>query len=155
MSGSPNTKEAIRAKNGVGRPPVMKRLGPYSRAIDRGVLGSAVDGRSKEGRFLRRYEAMLVEHVGGNPTIAQRELITRAARLALHLELMDEETLTDPGHHFTQHGHNFYVSWSNALARVLARLPAGEPAKFDPFEYLLRLNAAEAESIRLANEAAE
>jgi hypothetical protein len=67
-------------------------IGPYSRTIDRGAIGGLIGGRSREGRFLRRYEAMLTEHVGGNPSIVQRALISRAARLALHLELMDERS---------------------------------------------------------------
>jgi len=96
-------------------------LGPYSRVIDRGAVGGLIDGRSREGRFLRRYEQMLVEHCGGDPSIVQRALISRAARLALHLELMDERSLAG-NHEFTVHDHNHYVSWSNALARLLARL---------------------------------
>jgi hypothetical protein len=28
------------------------KFGPYSRAIDRGAIGGAIDGRSREGRFL-------------------------------------------------------------------------------------------------------
>jgi hypothetical protein len=95
------------------------RFGPYSRAIDRGAIG-ALNGRSREGRFVRHYESMLVEHCGGNPSITQRALISRAARLALHLELMDERALA--GKPFVEHDHNYCVSWSNSLARMLARL---------------------------------
>jgi hypothetical protein len=65
-------------------------MGPYSRAIDRGGLGGLISGRSREGRFLRTYEAMLTEHIGGRPSVVQRAMICRAARMALHLELMDE-----------------------------------------------------------------
>lgn len=105
------------------------RLGPYSRLIDRGAVGGAIDGRSREGRFLRAYEKALVVHVGGNPSLVQRALICRAARLALHLELLDEKTLVE-GFTFTKHDCYFYVSWSNALGRLLARLgldPATSP----------------------------
>src|SRR5690348_15280845 len=87
--------------------------GPYSRVIDRGAVGGLIDGRSREGRFLRQYEAMLTEHCGGAPSIVQRALISRAARLALHLELMDERSLAG-GHVFTTHDHQHYVAWSNA-----------------------------------------
>jgi hypothetical protein len=38
-------------------------IGPYSKLIDRGALGGAIDGRSREGRFLRAYERQLVEHL--------------------------------------------------------------------------------------------
>ena len=44
-----------------------------------------------------------------------------AARLALHLELMDERSLAG-GTAFTTHDHHFYVAWSNPLARLLSRL---------------------------------
>src|SRR5271168_3686027 len=80
----------LAAGTGTNRPGIN---GPYSRAIDRGAVGGLIDGRSREGRFLRAYERMLVEHCGGNPSIVQRALISRAARLALHLELMDERSL--------------------------------------------------------------
>jgi hypothetical protein len=72
-----------------------RRLGPHSKLLERGSL----DGRSREGRFLRHCEAELAKHVGGKPSIAQRLLISRLARVALRLELFDEKiaagTLTD------------------------------------------------------------
>ena len=113
-------------------------FGPYSRAIDRGGLGWAISGRSREGRFITAYEAMLIEHVGGAPTIVQRALISRAARLALHLELMDEKSLAD-GRAFTIHDHHYYLSWSNGLARLLGRIgiqaaAAPPPSLRDYFE---------------------
>jgi hypothetical protein len=64
---------------------------------------------------------MLIEHVGGTPSVVQRQLITRAARLACHLELWDEQTLLHGGA-FTATGHNHYIAWHNALSRTLARL---------------------------------
>jgi hypothetical protein len=103
-----------------------KLLGPYSRAIDRGAVGGLIDGRSREGRFLRSYERALLEHLGREPSITQRCLIQRAARLALHLELMDERSLAGD-HVFTVHDHHHYVSWSNSLARMLARLGLEQP----------------------------
>jgi hypothetical protein len=112
---------AARARNGNGLAAGKGGLGPYSRAIDRGAVGGAIDGRSREGRFLRQYEKQLLDHVGNNPSVTQRCLIQRAARLALHLELMDERSLAGD-HVFTTHDHLHYVSWSNALARHLARL---------------------------------
>jgi hypothetical protein len=67
------------------------RLGPYSRTLHRGAIGHSVDGRSREGRFLRAFEAQLAQHVGGKPSTAQRILISRLARTALRLELFDEK----------------------------------------------------------------
>ena len=117
---------AARRRNGAGLPAGRGGLGVYSRAIDRGAVGGVIDGRSREGRFLRRYEKQLLEHVGNNPSVTQRCLIQRAARLALHLELMDERSLAGD-HVFTTHDHLHYVSWSNSLARHLGRLGL-EPA---------------------------
>ena len=97
------------------------RLGAYSRVIDRGVIGDHIDGRSREGRFLRSYEAMLREHVGGKPSVVKRQLIQRAARVALHLELLDEKSFAG-GHALTMHDARFYIAWSNSLARLLSRL---------------------------------
>jgi hypothetical protein len=109
----------------------MGRLGPYSRAIDRGAVGSLLDARSREGRFLRRYEKNLYDHVGGNPTIVERALISRASRVALHLELMDERSLAE-GTVLGLHDHQHYVAWSNSLARILGRLGLkGAPLKTD------------------------
>ena len=121
--------DAARPLIGSGTVANRPQLGPYSRVIDRGAVGGLIDGRSREGRFLRAYERSLTEHVGGAPSIVQRALISRAARLALHLELMDERSLAG-NHEFTVHDHNHYVSWSNALGRLLARLglqPAAAP----------------------------
>ena len=116
----------------------QRRLGPFSRSIDRGAIG-AIDGRSREGRFLRAYAAMLVEHCGGHPSIVQRALISRAARLALHLELMDERALAE-NRGFGPTDHHFYIAWSNSLGRLLAKLglnPAPQ-APQDPMERLRR-----------------
>ena len=67
------------------------KVGPYSAAFTRGSVGDTIDGRSREGRFLRRVEAELVAGVGGEPTFAQSLLIRRAARSMLQLELLDEK----------------------------------------------------------------
>ena len=100
--------------------PNHHRLGPYSRAIDRGSVGWSVDGRSREGRFLIAYEAMLIDHVGGSPSRVQRELVRRCARLALHLELQDEKLMA--GEPPTDHTARQYLAWNNALVRTIARL---------------------------------
>jgi hypothetical protein len=98
----------------------MPRLGPSSRAIDRGSVGWSIDGRSREGRFLRAYERMLAEHCGGKPSRVQRELIRRCARLALHLELQDERSMLagEMGDGMSRR----YLAWSNALSRSLRLL---------------------------------
>ena len=86
-----------------------KRLGAHSRAIDRGAIGQAIRGTSSEGRFIRTYERLLTEHIGGQPSIAQRLMITRCARIALHLEKLDEAVFK-AGHALTQHDFQHYCA---------------------------------------------
>jgi hypothetical protein len=102
-----------------------KRVGPYSR---QGAL-AMLDGRSKEAMFMRRVRAELTAHVGGKPSAVERQLIERAVRLSLALELMDER-LTH-GAAFGAHDHNSYLAWSNSLGRTLRLLglkPTPKPA---------------------------
>lgn len=101
-----------------------KRLGPYSRGLHRAAIGQIVDGRSREGRFLRAYEAMLVQHLGGAPNGVQRQLIARAARLALYVEIMDERSLAAGG--MSDRDSASYLAWSNSLRRTLLALGVNE-----------------------------
>jgi hypothetical protein len=126
MQVEPTNSTPDRLRVGSSSSASRRRLGPYSRLIDRGAVGGLIDGRSREGRFLRSYERALLDHLGHEPSVTQRCLIQRAARLALHLELMDERSLAGD-HVFTVHDHNHYVSWSNSLARMLARLGLEQP----------------------------
>jgi hypothetical protein len=57
----------------------------------------------------------------------QRQMIERAVRLSLQLELMDER-LTH-GVTFKTRDHNHYLAWSNALTRTLARLDLDKAAQ--------------------------
>jgi hypothetical protein len=50
---------------------------------------AALDGRSREGRFLRQAERELLDQIGGEPGFAQRALVRRAARLMLAAEKVD------------------------------------------------------------------
>ena len=49
------------------------RVRPYSRIFERGAVGSIneLDGRTREARLMRKLEAELLAHLGGNPTIVQ------------------------------------------------------------------------------------
>jgi hypothetical protein len=95
------------------------RLGPHSRTFNRGAIGHSIDGRSREGRFLRAFEAQLSEHIGGKPSIAERMLISRLARIALRLEMFDEKlsagTLTD-------HDGRIYGALHNSFRLMLREL---------------------------------
>ena len=106
----------------------MRRIGPYSR---RGVLDK-LDRRSAEYRFLRAARAELAEHVGGNPSAAQRALIERAAWLRLHIRLMDNRTAE--GRELTELDSRTYLAWVNSLRMMMAQLgpavplPSAKPA---------------------------
>jgi hypothetical protein len=95
--------------------------GTHSRAIDRGGLGWAISGRSREGRFITQYEDMLLRHLGRPPSIVERLLIQRAARVSLHLELMDHRAIAE-GVVFSTSDNARYCAWSNGLARLLCKL---------------------------------
>jgi hypothetical protein len=102
------------------------RVGPHSRPI-RLVK---IDLRTREGAFLHDYECMLIEHLGGNPTITQLALINRTARLALHLELLDQKAL-NKRRALTPTDCHFYGVWANSLSRHLQKLgfkPVKPPA---------------------------
>jgi hypothetical protein len=99
--------------------PIPTRLGPHCRALRRGVIGDAIDGRSREGKFLRKCEAELVAQVGGHPSFAQRLLIRRIARAMLKLELFDAKM---SGGNWTDHDARTYGGLSNALRLMLREL---------------------------------
>lgn len=67
-----------------------KRVGPYSRWLRRGAANKLNAG-TPEARFMRAIEVQFAEHLGGEPTIAQRMLISRLARIALRIELFEQK----------------------------------------------------------------
>jgi hypothetical protein len=105
-------------------PSTFAALGPHSRALARGVIGDAIDGRSREGKFLRKCEAELVAQVGGEPSFAQRLLIRRIARVMLKLELFDAKMAGD---NWTDHDARTYGGLSNSL-RLMLREVGGKAA---------------------------
>jgi hypothetical protein len=68
-----------------------RRIGPHSRLFARG--SSAIDGRSREGRYLAAVRAQLVAHLGGSPSAPQRMIVDRLAVVALRLALFDEKII--------------------------------------------------------------
>jgi hypothetical protein len=110
-----------------------RKVTPHSRLLRRGC----VDGRSREGRFLRAVRSELAEMVGGEPTPAQRAIIDRVAWLRLHVTLLDEKV--GSGAILSDHDVRHYLSYTNAIVRAMARLGAkakGHVAKPDPHAYL-------------------
>lgn len=64
---------------------VHPRVGPYSK---QGAV-ALLDGRSREAQYMKRKRAELTAYIG-SPNAVQRQMIERAVRLSLQLELMDE-----------------------------------------------------------------
>jgi hypothetical protein len=108
-------------------PRVKSRFSAYSHD---GAF-SRIDGRCREARFLRARRTELIGYLGGNVNPVQRQLIERAVRLMLHLELLDERLTRESG--FNGHDHVQYLAWSNGVVRTLARLGIREPARTKRF----------------------
>jgi hypothetical protein len=79
-----------------------------------------VDGRTREGRYIREYQEMLADHHGGPPTVSQAELIRRASRTALRLELLDARMLA--GELSKDQASREYVALNTGLIRILREL---------------------------------
>ena len=94
---------------------VKARAGPYSKS---GAI-SLLDARSREAQFMRRVRAELIAHCGGRPNPVQRQLVERAVRLSLALELLDERMMHEG---IETGGYNHYIAMSNALSRTLAKI---------------------------------
>jgi hypothetical protein len=69
--------------------PKIPNRGPYCRALTAGALGG-YDGRSREGKFLRRIEAELLAQIP-DYGFAQQLLVRRIARASLQVERLDEK----------------------------------------------------------------
>ena len=76
------------------------RFGPYSRALQRGALGDAIDGRSREGKFLRRTELELLGQLGREASPSASGFSSAgSARATLQLEFFDQKLAS--GNEFT------------------------------------------------------
>jgi hypothetical protein len=102
-----------------------QRLGPYSRRFQRGVIADLFDGRSAEGRFVRRLEAELIAHVGGAPTITQRLLIDRLIKIRLQLDLLDAKLVRSK---WTAHDSRTHGGLCNAFRLTAQALGLQPPA---------------------------
>jgi hypothetical protein len=100
--------------------PKMRRLGPYSKALTRGAIGDRVDGRSREGRFLRDAETQLLDQIGSEPSFSQRLLVRRIAKMMLLAEKLDEK-LTGGGE-WTSHDARTFGGLNGALRVALKDL---------------------------------
>ena len=107
-------------------------LGPYSRALRRGVVADSLDGRSAEGRYLRDLQAQLIAHCGGESglSVTKRLLIDQAIKIVVQRDLLGKKLATN---NWTGHDSRTYGALLNALRltlrelgleRVAARTPA-------------------------------
>ncbi len=94
---------------------IRGRIGPYSRAL----AGGYVDGRTREGRFIKRMTGELNRHVGGEPSVAERALIGRIVRTVLTLGLLDERLAAGAA---TDHDARTFGGLQSALRAMLKQI---------------------------------
>lgn len=105
-----------------------RTMHPYARVLDRHDFGSLdrLDRRTHAGRVVRDLTAALVQHLGGNPTIAQKLLIERIVKMKLQLDGLGDKLETGE---WTAHDTRTYVGLSNAYNRALRELDRMKPGK--------------------------
>jgi hypothetical protein len=118
-------------------PQPRTKLGPYSRTLRRGAIGTTIDGRSTIGRFCRDLEAQLIAHCGGSPSITQKLLIDRAIKVTVQLDRLDAKMLTEG---WTDHDSRTHGGLINRQRLILRELgpPAASPADLLDQQELLR-----------------
>lgn len=107
----------------------IRPLGPHSKSLSRGAVGDTIDGRSREGRFLRQAEAELVAQLGREASFGERLLIRRIARAMLQLEKFDEKL--SAGGDFTSHDARAFSALGNQIRLGLRDLGL-KPVKAAP-----------------------
>ena len=80
--------------------------------LERGALGDTLDGRSREGRFLRAIEGGARRGRRASLTIEERLLLRRVAKMLLQAELLDEKLARGE---FTPHDVRVYGALNNAI----------------------------------------
>jgi len=122
---------------------------PHSRILTRGAIGSLrkLDGRSPEGRLVRRLEGELLAHLGHEPSVAERLLVDQIVKLRLLLDALGERMMEGT---FTDLDRRCFGSAHNALRLALREIglkpaPSGNrPADLET--YLASLRAADGEA---------
>jgi hypothetical protein len=84
------------------------------------TFGVHVDGRSRAAMAMRRFHADLVAHVGGNPSVAQRALITSLCQVRLRLLALDQSFATKG--HMTETESKHYRGWTQTFHSGLREL---------------------------------
>jgi hypothetical protein len=78
-----------------------------------------LDGRSREGRFLRAIEGELIGRRRASLTIEERLMLRRVAKMLLQAELLDEKLARGE---FTPHDVRVYGALNNAIRLGLREL---------------------------------
>lgn len=96
-----------------------------------------VDLRSKLGRSSKQFRESLMAHVGNAPSATEAALIDLACQLDLRLQVLNAKFLDSDGE-FSGFDSKLYLSWSNSLARLLAKLSlkGRQPARQTLSDYL-------------------
>ena len=112
------------------------KIGAYSRRLDRGVLGIAIDGRSETGRFARALEGEFMRFLGHEPNIVDRLRIDMLVKLRVRLDLLTQKL--DSGK-WTAHDQRTYGGLHSAFRLLLRELKPGPAAPVETLEsYLAR-----------------
>ena len=90
-----------------------------------------LDGRTREARALQATIDELTEHVGGNPSATQTRQIDRAARLELHMKMMDARADQNGGA-LSDRDARQYLAWNNSFRLILRDLGLERQAKAPP-----------------------
>jgi hypothetical protein len=120
-----------------------RRLGPYSKKLDRGPVGWAIDGRSFEGRFIRAMQTELLAALNGEATIFERLLVDQAIRLKMRFDGLTEklDAAGTSAATWTDHdvrtlsaiGNQYRLVLRELRLRPKARASRGRPATLDAF----------------------
>ena len=80
-----------------------------------------VDGRTREGKFLARYQAQLLSDlgVGDDPSIQQATIARTAAFKALRIFMAEQHMLAHSGD-LPERLNKDYLAWSHSLRNDLA-----------------------------------
>ncbi len=96
-----------------------------------------LDRRTREARALQATTDELTAHVGGSPSATQTRQITRAARLELHMAMMDARADQNGGM-LSDRDARQYLAWNNSYRLILRDLGLEKRAAREPTlqEYL-------------------
>ena len=99
--------------------------GPRSLVIEAVDISGEVTRESLAGRFLLAYERQLVKHLGKPPSVIQRLLIQRMARIALHFEMMDKAVFSE-GKPMPLEDFDVYFRWNTGFMKMMENLGFGK-----------------------------